>query len=145
MSSYRQQVQLDAPLSTVWELVGSPPRFPEWWPRVVDVEGNRFEEGDEYVQVTRGPTGKQETNFLIERRDDLREVRMACELTGSYAHWVLTEAQGGTFVQLEMGMQPKRLGHRIFDATLGRRYFMRWSQESLAGLERCARQPAPSR
>jgi hypothetical protein len=51
-----------------------------------------------------------------------------------YAHWSLTPAQGGTFVDLEMGMEPKSLGIRVFDATLGRRYFRRWSEQSLSAL-----------
>ena len=57
MSAYRQQVHLDAPLEAVWSLVGAPSRYPEWWPRVIEVRGERFEQGDEYVQVTREPIG----------------------------------------------------------------------------------------
>jgi uncharacterized protein YndB with AHSA1/START domain len=137
MSAHKSHAHLDASLEDVWELVGSPTRFPEWWPRVIEVRGERFEEGDEYVQVTQGPAGSsQETNFLVERRDDLREIRMSCELTGMYADWQLTPAQGGTFVQVEMGIQPKRLGDRIFDRTLGQSYFRRWSSQSLDGLRR---------
>lgn len=135
MSSYRQQAHLDAPLEAVWSLVGSPSRFPEWWPRVIEVRGQRFDEGDEYAQVTQDPVGgKKETNFLLERREDLREIRMSCDLTGMYADWLLTEAQGGTFVEVEMGMQAKRLGDRLFDAALGKSYFRRWSSQSLEGL-----------
>jgi hypothetical protein len=141
MSAYRQQAHLDAPLDAIWALVGSPNRYPEWWPRVIEVRGQSFEEGDEYVQVTRSPSGEGETNFLLERRDDLREIRMSCQRTGTYAHWSLTEAQGGTFVDLEMGMQPKGLGPRLFDATMGRRYFRGWSEESLKALQDAAAKP----
>jgi hypothetical protein len=141
MSAYRQQAHLDAPLDAIWALVGSPSRYPEWWPRVIEVRGQRFEEGDEYVQVTQSPNGQVETNFLVERRDDLREIRMSCGLTGTYAHWSLTEAQGGTFVDLEIGMQPKRLGPRLFDATMGRRYFRGWGEESLRALQEAAAKP----
>ena len=74
----------------------------------------------------------------MERRDDLREVRMSCQLTGAYAEWTLTPAQGGTFVELEMGMQPKRVGYRLFDIALGKSYFRRWSKESLDGLAEAA-------
>ncbi len=139
MSEHRQQAQLDAPLDVVWALVGSPRRYPEWWPRVIEIRGERFEEGDEYVQVTRSPTGRTESHFLLERRDDLREIRMACQLTGTYARWQLTEAQDGTFVDLEMGIEPRRLGDRLFDATVGRRYFRDWSERSLEALRRAAR------
>jgi hypothetical protein len=33
-------------------------------------------------------------------------------------------------------MQPRRLGDRIFDKTLGQSYFRRWSSQSLDGLRR---------
>jgi uncharacterized protein YndB with AHSA1/START domain len=139
MSEYRQQAHLDAPLESVWTLVASPMRYPEWWPKVIEVHGERFEEGDEYAQVTKDPTGKVESTFLLERLNDLREIRMSCQLTGSYAHWFLTEAQGGTFVHLEMGMLPKRFGDRLFDIAMGRRYFRRWSEQSLDALKEAAR------
>ena len=138
MSAHRQQAHLDAPLQEVWSLVGSPPNYPEWWPRVVEVRGERFEEGDEYAVVTKAPTGREETNFLMERREDLREVRMSCQKTGMYAHWLLTPAQDGTFVELEMGMDPLYLGVRVFDATFGKLYFRRWSEQSLDALAEAA-------
>lgn len=138
MSAYRHQAYLHAPLNRIWDLIGTPGRYPQWWPRVIEVRGQRFEEGDEYAQVTRSPMGRVDSNFLIEQRDELREIRMVCELTGAYADWTLTEAQEGTFVDLEMGMQPKRVGDRLLDATIGRRYFRRWSQESLKALEDAA-------
>jgi uncharacterized protein YndB with AHSA1/START domain len=143
MSAYRHHAHLDVPLKEVWALVATPTRYPEWWPRVIEVRGERFEQGDEWVQVTKGPAGKAESDFLLERRDDLRSIRMSCQLTGSYADWSLTPAQGGTFVELEMGMQPERLGHRLFDVTLGRTYFRRWSRESLAALQDVCRGAAP--
>jgi hypothetical protein len=140
MSAHRHLAHLDAPLETVWSLVGFPRRYPEWWPRVIEVDGERFEEGDEYVQVTREPTGNNvQTSFLLERRDELREIRMSCRLTGTYGRWLLTSAQGGTFVELELGMEPRRLDHRVFDMTLGRRFFRAWSEESLDALREAAR------
>ena len=134
MSSYRHQAHLDSPIEDVWGLVATPSRYPEWWPRVIEVDGERFEQGDEWAQVTQTGRRLVETNFLLERRDDLREIRMSCQLTGTYVDWSLTPAQGGTFVDLEMGMQPKRLGDRLLDLAIGRSYFRRWSKESLEGL-----------
>ncbi len=139
MSAHRQHAHLEASLEAAWSLVATPSRYPTWWPRVVEVRGESFEEGEEYVQVTRDPSGNVQSNFLIERRDDLREIRMSCQLTGAYAHWWLTAAQGGTFVELEMGMEPRRLGHRVFDRTVGRRYFRSWSDQSLDALREAAR------
>jgi Polyketide cyclase / dehydrase and lipid transport len=138
MSVHRQHAVVDAPLEVVWGLVATPSRYPEWWPRVIEVRGERFEEGDEYAQVTRSPMGRSESNFLLERRDNLHEIRMSCQLTGMYADWLLTPAQGGTFVEVEMGMQPRRLGDRIIDRALGRSYFRRWTNQSLDGLREAA-------
>jgi hypothetical protein len=135
---------IDAPVESIWDLVGNPARHPEWWPRVIEVRGEHFDEGNEYVQVTRGPVGTDETRFLVERRNDLREVMLRCQLTGTYAHWKLTGAQGGTFVDLEMGMDPKALQHKVFDVAIGRRYFKRWAEESIDGLERAACPPSVS-
>jgi len=145
VSEYRQQAYLDAPLEVVWGLVGTPSRYPEWWPRVIEVRGERFEEGDEYAQVTKDPTSTVDSSFLLERRDDLREIRMSCQLTGAYAHWLLTPAQGGTFVELEMGMEPRRLRLRLLDLAIGRRYFRSWSEQSLAALSEAAGALATSR
>jgi len=136
MSACREHAHLDAPLEEVWRLVGSPTRYPEWWPRVIEVQGERFEQGDEFAQVTKGAVGKEATNFLIEHREDLRALRMSCRLTGMYADWLLTPAQGGTFVELELGMLPRRLGDRVFDRALGRPYFRRWAGQSLDGLRK---------
>jgi uncharacterized protein YndB with AHSA1/START domain len=134
MSAHRQQAHLEAPLEAVWELVGSPAHYPEWWPRVIEVRGERFEEGDGWTQVTTNPSGKIESNFLLERRDNLRGIRMSCQLTGTYAEWLLTPAAGGTFVELEMGMQPRRIGDRVFDRVAGKQYFRRWATQSIDGL-----------
>jgi len=138
MSAHREQAHLSAPVEVIWDLVGDPKRHPEWWPRVVEVRGECFEEGDEYAQVTRGPGGTGETEFLVERRDELREIQMRCLKTGMYAHWLLTGAQGGTFVDLEIGMEPTALPNRLFDATAGRLYFRRWCTQSVDALRKAA-------
>ena len=146
MSSHRQQALLDVPLESAWQLVATPTLYPTWWPRIIEVDGQEFEEGDEFVQVVKDPTGRTSSSFLIERRDELRELRMSCNLTGTFAHWTLTSAQDGTFVELEMGMQPKGLRYRLMDAAIGRTYFRKWSAESLSALGDAARRvdsPAP--
>jgi hypothetical protein len=110
---------------------------------VVEVRGEQFDEGSNYAQVTRAPTGRIETFMRVERLQDLREVHMRCTQTGTYSRWLLTEAQGNTFVDVELGMDPIGLGNRIFDATLGKPYFRRWLDQSLAALEEVAAQPDP--
>ena len=132
----------------MWSLVGDPRRHPEWFPRVVEVNGQRFEEGEGYAQVTKQGRGTVETDFLIERLDDMHEIRFACQKTGMYAHWLLTDAQGDTFVDVEMGMQPKSTGDKVFDAVIGRLYFRRWLDQSLDALpqqaEAARREALPS-
>ena len=144
MSACHRQALLEAPVERVWELVGNPARYPEWWPRVIEVHGERFEVEDEYVQVTKNPFGgKERSNFAIERLDDLREVRMRCLKSGLYSHWQLTPAADGTFVDLELGMDPQSLPDRMFDTLAGRPYFRRWAESSLDAL-RGATTQAPS-
>ena len=56
----------------------------------------------------------------IERLDDMRAIDMRCLNTGTYTRWLLTEAQGNTFVDVEFGMDPTGAANRVFDAALGR-------------------------
>jgi uncharacterized protein YndB with AHSA1/START domain len=45
VSVCRSQALIHAPADRVWDLVGQPNRHPEWWPRVIEVRGERFDEG----------------------------------------------------------------------------------------------------
>ena len=141
MSVSRRQALIHAPPGRIWELVGEPRRHPEWWPRVIEVRGQTFDEGSNYAQVTRSPTGRIETTMNVEKLDDLSEIHMRCLDTGTYARWLLTEAQGETFVDVEFGMDPRGATSRIFDAAVGRLYFRRWLDQSLAALEEVVAQP----
>jgi hypothetical protein len=141
MSVCRSQALINARPSRVWDLVGDPRRHPDWWPRVIEVRGERFDEGSNYAQVTKSPTGRIETEMTVERLDDLRQIDMRCTTTGTYARWLLTEAQGDTFVDVEFGMDPTGVGDRVFDATFGKLYFRRWLSQSLTALEEAAAEP----
>jgi uncharacterized protein YndB with AHSA1/START domain len=139
MSRVHEQALLDAPVPTVWELVSNPRRYPEWFPRVFEIQGERFEEGARFVQVSRQPVvGRDEARFLIDRVDDLREIRMHCTLSGMFVHWQLTDAQGGTFVNAAFGMDPIRRRDRMIDFAVGQRFFRRWLNEAVDGLKRAA-------
>jgi len=105
---------------------------------VIEVRGERFEQGDEFVQITRRPDGRHPTTFAIDRLEGLREVAMTCQDTGAFSRWRLTAAGGGTFVEVEMGMLPETLTDRIFDRAVGRIYFRRWADQSLDALEAAA-------
>ncbi len=141
MSVCRDQALINAPPSRVWDLVGDPQRHPEWWPRVIEVRGEKFDEGSNYAQVTREPFGKIETIMQIEQLDDMHQIHMRCTKTGTYAHWLLTEAQGNTFVDVEFGIDPIRITDRIMDATFAKSYFRRWLNDSLTALEQVAAHP----
>ncbi len=138
MSVARGQALINAPPSRVWDLVGDPRRHPEWWPRVIEIRGEVFDEGSNYAQVTKEPMGHIETVMEIVQLDDLRQIQMRCTKTGTFANWLLTEAQGNTFVDVEFGMDPIRVSDWIADKTFAKLYFRRWLNQSLAGLEEAA-------
>lgn len=144
-TKHHRQAILDAAPERVWDLVGDPRRYPEWWPLVLEVRGERFDEGFQYEQVTRtSRRGTTESTFMIDRLEELEEVRVTCDLSGTYARWQLTPARGGTFVDVEIGIDPagKGLGYRVFDLTAATFVYRRWADEAIGALERAAR-PAP--
>jgi uncharacterized protein YndB with AHSA1/START domain len=141
MSEVHEQALVDAPISKVWELVGDPRRYADWFPRVFEVQGERFEEGAEFVQVSRQPlVGRDEAHFLIDRMDELREIRMHCTISGTFVHWQLTEAQGGTFLNAVFGMEPLRRRDRLIDFAVGRRFFRHWLTEAVESLKRAVKE-----
>jgi uncharacterized protein YndB with AHSA1/START domain len=142
MSQFRRQALIEAPVEHVWELVGDPRRHPEWWPRVIEVDGLEAPVADtEFVQTTRSIGGTIQTTMKIEELDDLRHIHLRCLDTGTFADWRLTEAQGSTFAELEMGMEPATRPLRAFDRILGKRFYGQWSEQALEGLQRAV---APS-
>jgi uncharacterized protein YndB with AHSA1/START domain len=139
MSEVHQQALLDAPVQSVWDLIADPRRYPDWLPRSLEVQGSRFEQGVEFVQVFRQPlVGRTEAHFLIDRVNELREMRMHCTTSGLFVHWQLTDAQGGTFLDAGFGMEPVRRFDRLFDPIFGRRFFDRWLAEAVDALKRAA-------
>ena len=93
-----------------------------------------LEQGCTYRQVTKSPMGLVETDISVERLEDCRALHIRCLDTGTYNRWLLVEAQGGTFVEVEFGMDPESLQTRVFDVVAGRRYFRRWLEKSIDGL-----------
>jgi uncharacterized protein YndB with AHSA1/START domain len=103
----REEAFVPAPIARVWELVGQPSRHPEWWPQIVQVRGQDFGRGCRYCQVTQGDGGTVETDFMVERIEELKELRVRCDDTGLYMRWLLTDAMEGTFVDAEFGIDHK--------------------------------------
>jgi len=116
---------------------------------VLEVSGlGAIEVDATYRQVTRGVGGKMETTFAIEEIEEMRRIAMRCTDTGTYTRWWLTEARGATFADIEMGFEPNSLLVRVVDATVGKRYCRRWTEQALDGLneaiaEEHARHPTP--
>jgi uncharacterized protein YndB with AHSA1/START domain len=138
MSACRLQAQVDVPPDALWELIGNVERHPEWWPRVINVHCEGLEQGCSYRQVFKAPMGVVETDVSVERLEDCREMTLRCLDTGTYAHWLLAGAQGGTFIDVEFGLDPKTTRTRAFDMVAGRRYFRRWLEESIDALRTAA-------
>ncbi len=138
MSTSRQQAFIPVPAPTLWSLLGDPDRHVEWWPRVVEVHCEGLEQGCTYRQVTKSPSGLVETDISVERLEDCRALHIRCLDTGTYNRWLLVEAQGGTFVEVEFGMDPTSLQTRVFDVLAGRLYFRRWLEKSIDGLRAAA-------
>jgi Polyketide cyclase / dehydrase and lipid transport len=135
MSEVHEQTVLDAPVAAVWGLVPDPATYPDWLPRVFEIQGQRFEEGVTFVQVSQQPlAGRDEAHLMIDRIDELREIRMHCTVSGMFVNWQLTEARGGTFVDAAFGMDPIRRRDRVVDFAVGRRFFRRWLNEAVEGL-----------
>lgn len=138
MGSWHEQALIDAPIEEVWALVGDPRRYPEWvGEEVVEVTGlPTVEKGAEYEQVTRSPLGRNRTTFTIETLDDLHEISLRCNQSGWFSRWKLTEAGGGTFADIEIGMDPITAPARALDAMSGKRWYRRVAKASIDGVKR---------
>jgi hypothetical protein len=109
MASWRQQALIAAPVEEVWELLVEPERWREWGDEVTLVTGGpaRIEKGSTVDVTGRGPLKRPATaHFKVDELEDMREVRMKCQVSGFYSHWLLTEARGSTFAEVELGVEP---------------------------------------
>jgi uncharacterized protein YndB with AHSA1/START domain len=132
--SSTQQVFIDAPAEAVWQLVGDPNRHPDWWPNILEVECADLREGCRYRGVLKGVFRPQEHDVVIERLDTCQEVSIACQGTGVTARFVLTAAQGGTFVEGHFAIEPNSIGMKVVSAVTGRRHMRSWLERSLENL-----------
>lgn len=133
----RHQALLEAPAEKLWALLGDPRRHPEWWPRIVEVQGQHFGEGCSYCQVSTDEHGATEYTFLVEKLEDCREISVRCEENGLYMRWLLTEARGGTFVDAEFGLDAEGR-ERDFDPEQSKHELRGWLHDSLEALERAS-------
>jgi uncharacterized protein YndB with AHSA1/START domain len=136
--SSTQQAFIDAPIERVWELLGDPNRHPEWWPEMIEVECADLSEGCRYRGVVKGPFGAAPHDLEVDRLEDCREVSIFCEETGVRTRFVLTEAQGGTFVEGRFTIEPNSIGMKVLGAVTGRRFMHSWLESSLEHLKSSA-------
>jgi hypothetical protein len=152
MSSWRQQALIEAPVEEVWQLLVEPERWPEWGEDVSKVTGGvaQIEKGSRVDVTGRGPLRLPSTaRFEVEKVEDLREVRMKCQVSGFYSHWLLTEARGSTFAEVELGVEPMPgLQAKAAGALHTKGYLRRAVERSIDGMRRAVRRsraqtPAP--
>jgi hypothetical protein len=134
----RQQGFIDAPMDLVWALASDPDRQTEWWPDTITFEciDGDFEQGCHIrnVQKRPWPMSDLETTLEVDTMVPGKELLVRCMDTGTYTRAVLTEGQGGTFVEMEAGNDPKTLNIRMQVAVVGRRLFRRWVEHALERL-----------
>jgi uncharacterized protein YndB with AHSA1/START domain len=121
--TYRHQALIDSPVEDVWAVVSDPRTHPEWWPDVVDVQLDEpLVEGGEYTRTSKPVPflDAMESVWVAERLEDLKEARFRCTVSGSWARFTLTPAQGETYVELESGIDPTTLRWRLMNAMSGR-------------------------
>jgi uncharacterized protein YndB with AHSA1/START domain len=144
MASWKQQALIDAPVADVWGILVDPARSPEWDEDVIAVTGapTRIEKGSTFEVTGRGPLRmKATTTFRVEQLDDMHELKMKCQASGFYSHWLLTEAQNGTFAEVELGIEPLEStspGGRVGAALHTKSYLRRQVERLLDSLRRVA-------
>lgn len=137
-TAWSQQAMLEAPVEDVWALLEDPRHFPEWASGTLEVTGvpTKIEKGSSFEMTSRGPLGlKGTTTFSVEEFEDLREIKLRCQTSGVYSHWLLTEARGGTFADVEFGVDPTPgLTAKVTGALHTKRHLRRVADQSLDGL-----------
>ena len=153
MASWKQQALIEAPVEEVWAILCNPVRGPDWSEDVLAVTGApvKIEKGSTFDVTSRGPLGlKGTTPFKVEELEDMRELKMQCQVSGFYTHWLLTEAQGGTFTELELGVDEPQAHRGIQGRAIGalhtKSFLRRTVDQTLDSLRRAVRrEPAHSR
>ncbi|MDX6652148.1 MAG: Polyketide cyclase / dehydrase and lipid transport [Solirubrobacterales bacterium] len=148
MVESRTEGVIDAPLARVWSLATDPDRQTDWWPDQLEFErlDPEFTEGCRIRSVTKRPwpLSNFESTLEVAELDPGREVFIRCMDSGSFTRIVCTEAQGGTFLEVRAGTEPKNLNARLMDNALGKRFFRRWVAHALDHLRTAAEHERPA-
>jgi hypothetical protein len=149
MSSAKEQALIDAPVSDVWDLLEDPSRYSEWNDDSIAVTGvpTKIEKGSTFQMTSRSRLGrKPTTTFEVEELDDLHEIKLRCQASGFYSHWFLTEAQGGTFTEVELGVEPvSGISGRLSGAMHTKSYLRRSAAAAVDNLRRALTRTSASR
>jgi len=139
MASFTQQALIEAPVADVWALLEDPARFPEWNEGTIEVTGvpTEIEKGSTFEWKAKGPLGTTpRTTFEVEELAELREIKLRCQTSGLYSHWLLTEARGSTFAEVEMGIEPPSAPANAFRLPYNKRTLRRMAEGALDNLRR---------
>ena len=142
MAACRHHAFIDAPVDLVWELAADPDRQTEWWPDTIEFEcvDGRFEQGCRVrnVQERPWPMSDLETTLEVDEMVPGRELLIRCLDTGTYTRALLTEGQGGTFIEMEAGNEAQDLKTRAMMTAVGSRLFRRWVEHATEALRSAA-------
>ena len=139
MPTWQQQSLIEAPVSRVWALLADPASYPAWAGDAISVTGRptKIEKGATFEQTSPGPFGSQQTTtFEVEELEDLHEIKLRCQMSGYYSHWRLTEAQGQTFADVEIGVEPIGVHGQVARVMMTKKQLRQVTEESLDGLRR---------
>ena len=139
---WKENAFIDAPIDVVWKLASDPDRQTEWWPDTITFEciDGDFEQGCRVrnVQSRPWPMSDLETTVEVAEMRPGKEMLIRCMDTGTYTRSVLTEGQGGTFLEMEAGSDPENLATRVQVTVAGKRLFRHWVQTALERLRSAA-------
>ncbi len=138
-STVKDQALFEAPVEEVWELLADPSRYAEWAADAIEVTGipTAIEKGSSFEVKGPGPLGSTvTTTYKIEELEDMREIKLRCQMSGYYSRWVLTEARGDTFAEVETGVDPIGVPGRFKQLVETKRSMRRAAQSSLDGIRR---------
>lgn len=139
MAHFSQQALVEAPVERVWALLTDPSRYPEWAADSLDTTGypTKIEKGSTFEQTTPGPFGREDkTTFEVTELEGLHEIKLQCQTSGYYSHWKLTEAQGQTFADVELGVEPIGIQGQMARVLFSKRMLRQVTADSLDGLKR---------
>lgn len=139
MARWQQQALVEAPVERVWAVLSNPARYPEWAGDSLETTGypTEIEKGSTFEQISPGAFGRpQKTTFEVTELHDLHEIKLRCQASGYYSHWRLTEAQGQTFADVEIGVEPIGIPGQVARLVFTKRSLREVVDDSLDGLRR---------